>query len=81
MSLTDALVTSIRTCGYTDAYWERKLRIPAATIRRARIGETYTHVQTAPDTTPRDATGCTHAIRAGQPQPALPRKQRREWGL
>lgn len=57
MTLTDAQVVAIRVSGLTDRHWERKLRIPSATIRRARIGETYTHVPTPPDATPRRGSG------------------------
>lgn len=79
MSLTDAQVSAIRTSGLTDRSWSEKLRKSRSIIRRARIGATYTHVATPPDTAPRDQTGCTQAIRAGAPQRAVPRKQRRRW--
>jgi hypothetical protein len=57
MSLTDAQVTAIRTTGLADTEWERSLRIPAKHIRRARIGQTYTHVPTPPDLIPRRGSG------------------------
>jgi hypothetical protein len=56
-TLTDDLVTRIRTEGRPDTYWERLLRLSTQTIRNARIGETYRHVPTPPDTKPRVKTG------------------------
>jgi hypothetical protein len=79
MSLTDAQVTAIRTSGLTDRWWSDKLRIRVATVRMARRGETHKNHPTPPDIAPRDQTGCTHAMRAGLPQKAVPRKQRRQW--
>ena len=57
MSLTPDQVHQIRTTGLTDTEWERRLRIPAQTIRRARKGKTYTHVPTPPDLIPRRGSG------------------------
>ncbi len=57
MSLTDAQVSAIRTSGYTDSWWADKLCKPPKHIRFARIGRTYRHVLTPPDTAPRDGTG------------------------
>jgi hypothetical protein len=77
--LTSAQVHQIRTTGLTDRWWADKLRVRNATVRRARVGETYLEHPTPPDIAPRDQTGCTFAIRAGLPQKAVPKKQRRSW--
>ena len=58
MILTDAQVTAIRTSGLTDNHWAREFRTTPGTIRRARTGVTYTHLQIPPDTAPRMGTGC-----------------------
>jgi len=79
MSLPDSTVVAIRTAGLTDAYWGRRLRVDDKTIREARIGLTYRHVPTPPDTAPREGTGSTYAIRRGLPQRAVLRKARRQW--
>ncbi len=78
-SLTDAQVQAIRTGGLIDRYWADKFRVRNQTVRRARVGLTHSHLPIPPDAAPRDATGCTHAIRAGLPQKAVPLKKRRGW--
>jgi len=78
--LSDAQVTAIRTSGLTDSWWSRTLRISLQTVRDARQGIRYRHVPTPPDIAPRDGTGCTHAIRKGLPQKAVPARQRMQWG-
>lgn len=78
-ALTDDQVHQIRTAGLTDRYWADKLRVPNATVRRARRGETHIDHPTAPDIAPRDQTGLTYALRAGLPQKAVPRMERRSW--
>ena len=77
--LTDVQVVAIRTSSLTDSWWSDKLRVRLATVRNARIGLSHKHVPALPDTAPRDQTGCTHAMRQGLPQKAVPRKQRRAW--
>lgn len=77
--LTDAQVTAIRTSGLTDSWWSQKLRISLKTVRDARQGIRYRHVSVMPDDAPRDPTGCTHAIRQGLPQMAVPARPRRQW--
>lgn len=77
--LTFAHVHQIRTTRLTDRWWSDRLRVRVATVRMARRGETHRDHPTPPDIAPRDQTGCTLAIRAGLPQKAVPRKQRREW--
>lgn len=79
MSLTADLVHQIRTAGLTDRWWAEKLQVGRKVIMAARRGATYRAHPTAPDVAPRDSTGCTRAIRAGLPQRAVPRKQRRSW--
>lgn len=78
-ALTDAQVTAIRTAGLIDRWWADKLRVGTTTVFRARRGETHKDHPTPADTAPRDQTGCTFAMRAGLPQKAVPRKQRRQW--
>lgn len=76
MILTPEQVTAIRTSGFTDTEWERRLRVDVKTIRAARVGRTYSHVPTPPDTAPRDGTGRrTH----GGPVRAKPARVRRQW--
>lgn len=77
--LTAAQVHLIRTSGYTDSYWGRRLRLSDDTIRRARMGIAYRHVPTPADTQPREGTGSTHAVRHGLPQPAREKRERRSW--
>jgi hypothetical protein len=79
MSLTPDRVHIARTAGLTDSHLARLWRVTDATVRQARRGETYRSHPTPADVAPRDSTGCTLAIRAGQPQKAVPRKQRRVW--
>lgn len=78
-ALTDAQVTAIRTTGMIDRYWADKLRVGTTTVFRARRGETHKDHATPPDVALRDQTGLTHTLRAGLPQKAVPRKQRRQW--
>lgn len=79
MSLTPDRIHIIRTGGYTDTHFARLWRLRTKTIREARCGLTWKNHPTPPDLAPRDQTGCTLAIRAGLPQKAVPRKQRRQW--
>lgn len=77
--LTHAQVTAIRTSGYTDRWWADKLRVRGSTVRNSRLGLTHKDNPTPPDTAPRDQTGCTFAIRSGQPQKARPARIRRSY--
>lgn len=74
-ALTDDQVTQIRTSGFTDNYWARRLRTTNTTVRHARQGKRYQHVATPPDLAPREGTG-----RLGTLNPkARPKRQRRQW--
>jgi hypothetical protein len=73
VKLTDYHVKQIRTQGLVDSYWGRRLGVDDTTVRHARIGKTYQHVETPPDVAPRDGTG-----RSRSPK-AKPTRIRREW--
>lgn len=77
--LSALTVQRIRESTLTDRWWSDHLHVGIKTISAARTGMSHRDVLTKPDTNPRDATGSTHALRRGDPQPAVPRKQRREW--
>ena len=47
--LTPWLVSQIRLAKLSDAEWERRLKVPARTIREARIGGSWPRVTTPPD--------------------------------
>lgn len=79
MKLTEQQVRQIRTSGYTDSYWGRRLRVDDNTVRSARMGLSYRHIPTPSDTAAREGTGSTHAIRQGLPQVARPKRMRRSW--
>lgn len=79
ITLTAEQVAAIRTSGMTDRHWADKLRVGITTVFRARRGETHKSHATPPDLALRDQTGLTFALRAGLPQKAVPRKQRRTW--
>lgn len=79
MSLTASQVHHARTSGLTDTYLARIWRVKTGTVFAARRGTTWRDHPTPPDRVPRDSTGSTQTIRAGLPQMAVPRKQRREW--
>lgn len=72
-------VQRIRESTLTDRWWADHLHVGIKTISDARTGMSHRGVAAKPDINPRDATGSTHAIRRGEPQPAVPRKLRREW--
>jgi hypothetical protein len=57
MSLTAYRVHLIRTSGKPDTHWARIWRLHVQTIRAARRGESWSHVQTPPDIKPRSNQG------------------------
>lgn len=64
MTLTAKLVHAIRTERKTDAYFARRLRVPARTIRNARTGITWATHPTPPDRTPHEGAGRKASIHA-----------------
>jgi hypothetical protein len=77
--LTPERVHVARTSGLTDTYLARIWRLTVGTVRDARLGLSWKSHPTPPDTARRDATGSTHAIRAGLPQKAVPARVRRSY--
>ena len=55
--LTAQRVIMIRTSGLPDTHWARIWRLHVQTIRAARRGETWQHVDTPPDTRTRVRQG------------------------
>ena len=53
MYLTPKEVHRIRTSGLTDAAMSRELRVPVATVWKARTGVTHRAHRTPPDRRPR----------------------------
>jgi hypothetical protein len=56
-SLDEHKVRYIRTCGLSDAHLGRVFKTTAHTVYLARIGKTWTHIDTPPDTRRRSGGG------------------------
>lgn len=75
VKLTDYHVKQIRTQRLTDRYWSMRLRVTARTIRDARVGKTYQHVEALPDIAPREGGGRLSVLNPA----AKPARVRRQW--
>lgn len=71
--LDDRKVSYIRTCELTDAHLARVFKTTSHTIYLARIGKTWQHVETPPDTRPRTGGGAYETnVAQFKPQDASP---------